>query len=215
MDNLILSAPARINAAGKPRRVAIMAYAGGLMTVPGWGKILIDLAGLELPDSLPVLSDHANELAAVAGSAAPEVKGGALILAGTLADVAAGQHVVALLGAGVKLQASVGLEPLQTTKLAAGTEVTLNGRLHTVPPGGATLVSKGRLREVSLVAVGADPASDVTLMAKHGRTSTVVPTGLTMPDENITTSTAANSGDTETRPLICKPSGTARAQSLT
>jgi hypothetical protein len=45
---LLSSAEVEIQAtAGKPPSVSIVAYTGGLMTVPGWGPVAIDLAGLD------------------------------------------------------------------------------------------------------------------------------------------------------------------------
>jgi hypothetical protein len=47
---LLSAAEVEIQAAsGKPPSVSIVAYTGGLMSVPGWGPVVIDLAGLTIP----------------------------------------------------------------------------------------------------------------------------------------------------------------------
>jgi hypothetical protein len=40
---------------GKPARVSIRAYSGGPMVVPHYGRVAIDLDGLELPAKVPLL----------------------------------------------------------------------------------------------------------------------------------------------------------------
>src|SRR3989304_10406124 len=42
----------------KPAKFSAMVYGGGLMPIGGWGDVAVDLAGLSLPPSLPVLSAH-------------------------------------------------------------------------------------------------------------------------------------------------------------
>ncbi len=47
---LITSNEVEIQAsAGKLPSVSIMAYSSGMMVVPGWGPVAIDLAGLSIP----------------------------------------------------------------------------------------------------------------------------------------------------------------------
>lgn len=63
--NLVLLAggPVEIKAAGKTPTVFILAYGGGLMTVPGWGPLVIDLAGLDISSQIGILADHDSTLA--------------------------------------------------------------------------------------------------------------------------------------------------------
>ena len=75
--------------------------------------------------------------------------------------------MVALARSGFALQASVGLEALETERIAAGKKVNVNGRV--VASGrGLTLVKRGRLREVSVVAIGADRTTSVDVAARRG-----------------------------------------------
>ena len=69
-DNLLLTAPeVAIEGSGEPKRprINIVAYTGGVMRVPGWGDVAIDLAGLDASGQVPLLADHAP---ASAGSSA-------------------------------------------------------------------------------------------------------------------------------------------------
>ena len=63
IDELLLSAAeVEIQATGKPTTVSIVAYTGGLMTVPGWGPVAIDLAGVDASaDQIGILADHRDE----------------------------------------------------------------------------------------------------------------------------------------------------------
>lgn len=61
-DNLLLAAPeVAIEAGGerKKPRISVVAYTGGLMNVPGWGPVAIDLGGLDAAGQVPLLADHA------------------------------------------------------------------------------------------------------------------------------------------------------------
>ncbi len=153
--------------AAKPPRLAILAYGGGVMRVEGFGAVVIDLAGLAIPESLPVLDGHTNTTEAVIGVGMPELRAGQLHVNVALADTDAGRRVVELLRAGVALQASVGVAPAETRRLREGETVEANGRTHTAPPGGVTLVARGTLKEVSILPLGADSETEVRLAARR------------------------------------------------
>ncbi|MCK4658241.1 MAG: Mu-like prophage major head subunit gpT family protein [Phycisphaerae bacterium] len=131
--------------------------------------ILIDLDGLDLPASVPILANHENALDAVIGSGKPEVADGKLFVVATLATTESAEQVRDLIKSGVELQASVGVNPTETRRLGAGEEVTVNGRSHSVPAGGCVLVVRGELREVSILPVGADCDTVVSLAARAAK----------------------------------------------
>lgn len=169
MNNLLLTADVQLTAAaesGKPPRVSILAYAGGLIRPPGWGNVITEISGLEIPASVPLLAEHDASLRGVIGGGSPRKDSGKLYVEGTLADTEPSRQIIALHRANVPLSASVGVEPLQFKRLNAGEKIHANGRTHVIPEGGATLVVRGRLREVSIVAIGADPAAAVSIAAK-------------------------------------------------
>ena len=45
----------------KPKVVGV-AYSGGKMSLPGWQHpVVVDLAGMEIPESVPLLTNHENK----------------------------------------------------------------------------------------------------------------------------------------------------------
>jgi hypothetical protein len=164
---LKLSADIELQAAkGKPRKLEILAYSGNVMSPPGWGPLAIDLAGVEAGDAITILADHRNELGSVVGSGTLTNDGKTLRVSGTLADSPAAEQVVTL-ARSVKLQASVGLDPTKTERVAKAKTIDLNGRSLSMPAG-STIVRAGRLREVTITPLGADAATSV-LVAQRKR----------------------------------------------
>ena len=123
---LRVQAGVRLEAAadGTPRRLTINACGGGAMTVSGYGAIVLDLSGLELPSSVPILAGPESELASVVGSGTPSTDGKTPTLDATLADSEAGDSVLSLLDSGVDLRASVGCESIQTRRVERGATAT-------------------------------------------------------------------------------------------
>lgn len=151
----------------KAPKLSIVAYNGGEMRVAGFGLVVIDVKGCELPDSIPILADHRNEIEAAAGSGSPSVTGGKILVRGQIAaESDAGQRVMKLHRGGFKFQASVGLEPLEWRYIEASAVVNVNGQKITASARGFVLILKSRLFEVSLVAIGADRHSSVLISAK-------------------------------------------------
>jgi len=198
--NKLLTLPAvdttiEAKASKGPPRVLIRAYGGGAMKVDGWGDVAIDLRGLKMPEQLTLLADHANELGSVVGTGRPQVKDNQLVVTGHLVGSAAGVHVADLLKAGVALGASVGVAPIQSSWIKAGSTVRVNGRSIEAPASGLTLVKSGELKEVSIVALAADADTRVALAAKRAATDT----GNTGLDEDkIITATDDESVATDT-----------------
>lgn len=154
----------------KPATISILAYGGGVMRPPGWGDVVVDLAGLEFADNIPLLADHENSLGSIVGSGRPEVRAGQLHITGTLArGTKAADHIIALSKSGVKLAASVGVSPTKIERLKAGESIAINGRTITAGADGLTVTRKGVLKETSVVGIGADSAAHVAhIAAKNG-----------------------------------------------
>lgn len=142
MRNEILLTTAKVAitaaAGGTPRRLRIVGYSGGPMVVAGFGEIVVDLAGLTLPETLPVLSDHKNELTSVIGNGTPTIEAGKLIVLATLASSPAAEGVLQLMASGVAIQASLGAVPKQRQTLKANESITVNGQQVTAGPQGLT-----------------------------------------------------------------------------
>ena len=162
------TAPVRLTAAaaGKPRKLFIVGYTGGVMRVPGFGETAVDLAGLELPDTIPVLADHDASLSGVIGPGKPSTDGRQLIVEAVLADTPAADTVQNLLESGVQLQASLGAEPLERQPVGAGKTVTVNGQTLTGP---FTLITKAKLKEMTCTPLGADDKTSVQLAARSAK----------------------------------------------
>lgn len=105
-------------------RVEIVAYTGGVMSVPGWGDVAIDLSGLELSGTVPILSDHDSTRRGIVGHGRAEVKAGKLLLAGSIsAGTAAAREIVEAARNGFPWQASVAAEVLERRQVPAGQTV--------------------------------------------------------------------------------------------
>ena len=163
-DVEILAAAGR----GKQRRISILAYTGGVMNVPGWGSVVIDLAGLEYPPQVPLLADHDTRLDSIVGHGKAAIGKGRLSIAGTLARTATSQLLVQLADDGFTFHASVGVQPVKTRMVEKGEVLTVNNQTITAERP-LLLVIKGRLAEVSIVGVGADARTAVSIAANAGR----------------------------------------------
>ncbi|MFO0859084.1 MAG: Mu-like prophage major head subunit gpT family protein [Phycisphaerales bacterium] len=173
-EMIIAATEVGIEAAGKDARprINIVAYSGGLMTVPHWGPVAIDLAGLEAGAQVPLLADHNATVGSVVGHGEPAVANGRLIVAGVVSGAGEpARHVVEMARGGFQFQASVGVAPTEHERVKPNQSVEINGRSLS-SPGGFTLVRKGRLREVSITPLGADAETSVAIAAsRQGRTN--------------------------------------------
>ena len=69
---------------GRPKVVGT-AYGGGKMKLPGWKyPVVVDLAGMEIPDSVPLLANHDNRTSARVGMVTATVADGALGITGEI-----------------------------------------------------------------------------------------------------------------------------------
>jgi len=151
----------------KPPLVRVEAYSGGLMTVAGFGPVVLDVEGIESPERVPLLADHENRIEAVLGSGAPARRDGRLSVEGTLSRTSQrALRVIDLHRDGVPLQASVGAEPLETERIAKGKQLVVNGRTIRAESSSFLLVRRSRLKHVAIVANGADGDTSVNIAAK-------------------------------------------------
>jgi phage head maturation protease len=174
IDELLLStAEVEVQAnAGKPPTVNIVAYTGGLMVVPGWGPVAIDLAGIDASaEQVSILADHDATLKGIVGHGQAVVAGGKLLVQGTITpSTDAARQVIDLAKNGFRFQASVGVAPSDYERVRAGETVQVNGRAIKAPASGLTLVKASVLREVSIVAIGADANTSVAIAASKEST---------------------------------------------
>ena len=148
--------------AGTRPKVAGTAYTGGGMRLPGWRHpVVVDLSGMEIPETVPLLTNHENRTDARVGMVRAKVAGGVLEIEGDIvSDGEAASGIVAQCKAGADWQLSIGADVRESELVKADREV--NGQTATAP---FYLVSKSVLREVSVVAVGADQSTRMRVSA--------------------------------------------------
>lgn len=165
-DIILTATGIEVACSEKLPRLDILAYCGGLMNVPGWGALAIDLAGLDLAGQVRVLADHDSSLDGILGHGKAETHDGKLRVSGAIsATTDTARRVVELAKNGFEFQASVGVEPVEHGRVKPGEKVQVNNRTLSAPEGGFTLVRKGKLREVSIVSMGCDDRTAVAIAA--------------------------------------------------
>jgi len=156
---------AAADGAGKLPRIAIVAYNGGVMSVPGWGPIAIDLAALKINATTPILADHRTEVGSIIGHGAATTKGGKLLVDGVVSGTTeTARQVVSMSAGGFQFQASVGVMPTAHRFVKPGEKVNVNGRVLSSDRG-FELVTAGQLKEVTVTPLGADDATSVAIAA--------------------------------------------------
>ena len=150
--------------AGKKFR--IVAYTGAPIR-QGWSRepVVIDMAGMQLPATVPVVIGHDYSLGSILGQGRPFIEAGQLIVEGEiLAQNANADQVAALAAAGYQFQASVGADVRRHQKIDAEGVTQVNGAAHVGP---VRVVKASSLREVSFVTLGADAATSVAIAAEE------------------------------------------------
>jgi hypothetical protein len=149
--------------AGKKFR--IVAYTGAQIR-QGWSRepVVIDMAGMQLPATVPVVLGHDYTLGSILGQGRPFIEAGQLIVEGEiLAQNPNADQVAALAAAGYQFQASVGADVRRHQKIDADGVTQVNGAAHVGP---VRVVKASALREVSFVTLGADAATSVAIAAE-------------------------------------------------
>lgn len=169
--DFLLIAEAKIDAsfgeatADKPFSIA--AYNGGIMTVEGFGSVLIDLQGVRLGDNVTLLEGHENTNLAVIGVGTPSVKGGSIVIDGAISpDLPAAARAVQIASKGVRLQASIGAEVIKAKRIERGKSVNVNGRTFRAEGRGFLLVQQSQLKHVAILPNGADGSTAVNIAAQ-------------------------------------------------
>jgi len=157
------------------------------MTVPMWGRVAIDLKGMSIPDTLPILSDHENHRRGVIGHGKPTVSATNIRVSGSVSGSnQAAREIVQAGKNGFPWQASVGVRPLQFRRIRADETITINKQTLT---GEFTLIETPELYEVSICAVGCDSATMVKIAASMKGTTN-------MTTENKPTAEAVEAAET-------------------
>lgn len=159
---------------GKPR-VFGLAYGGGRITLGNWQyPIVVDLAGLAIPESVPLLANHENRTSARVGIIRARVEAGCLFIEGEIVSSGGlAEGIVEQGKAGADWQLSIGAETLEAELVKAGVKRTVNGQSQVGP---FFHIKRSVLREVSVVAVGADMSTRMHIAASFTLTG-----GITSP----------------------------------
>lgn len=153
--------------AKKLPRFEIVAYTGGELLLPDWpAPVVVELAGMDLPAELPILADH--DPGDPVGHGTAELIDGKLIVAGVVSiDSDKSRAFVLSSRNGFPWAASIGAQPLARRLYHAGETFTANGRSFTAGEDALYLVSKSRLKEVSVLSLAADPNTEVRIAASR------------------------------------------------
>lgn len=152
-----------IEAAGSRPKVNGLAYSGGKMKLPGWKHpVVVDLAGMSIPESVPLLTNHENHTSSRVGMVHAAVEENQLTISGEIvAEGDKADGIVAQAKAGADWQLSIGAE-VEDAELVQGKRL-VNGIEHAGP---FYHIKKSTLREVSVVAVGADSSTQMKVTAQ-------------------------------------------------
>jgi phage head maturation protease len=144
-------------------KVMGIAYSGGKMNLPGWKHpVVVDLSGLAIPASVPLLTNHENRTTARVGQVAAKIEDGTLMIEGEITSASGtASGIVEQAKAGADWQLSIGAEVTDSEFVKAGSR-QINGQTHEAP---FYHVKTATLREVSVVAVGADASTNMQVAA--------------------------------------------------
>ncbi len=155
---------------GAKPKVTGLAYSGGKMNLPGWKHpVVVDLSGMEIPDIVPLLTNHENKTDSRVGMISASVKNNVLEITGEIvSDSKDAQDIIAQSKAGADWQLSIGADVRECELVKSVREV--NGQSFDGP---FYHIRKSVLREVSVVAVGADAHTTMKVTAKFNLSKTI------------------------------------------
>ena len=182
----------------KPKVVGV-AYSGGKMSLPGWRHpVVVDLAGMEIPESVPLLTNHENKTDSRIGIISAAVRNNVLEITGEIvSDSKDAADIIAQGKAGADWQLSIGADVKECELVKGCREV--NGQ---EVEGPFYHIKKSTLREVSVVAVGADAHTNMKVNAKF---NLVNQEGEAMNNKSETKSVSAVSAPNDAVPPEKKP----------
>jgi len=143
-------------------RVHGVAYTGGKMKLPGWRyPVVVDLEGLEIPETVPLLTNHENRTGSRVGVVRARIEDNSLVIEGEILSTSGqARGIVEPARAGADWQLSIGAEVLISELVRDERQV--NGQIHAGP---FYHVKKAVLREVSVLPVGADRQTSLRVAA--------------------------------------------------
>ena len=139
-----------------------VAYSGGSFN-QYWSQypVVVNLEGMSITAQTPLLYNHYNEPWYRLGAVAPVIANNILAVTGGVSSGQLADFVVEQ-GKTIDWQLSMGAVTIVATEIPAGEKRVVNGREFTGP---FILIEKCKLREVSVVAVGADDDTGLKIAA--------------------------------------------------
>ena len=163
------SVAAAMDSAGQPvaPTFSLVGYTGAAIK-QFWSRnpLVVDLAGMDTASGvLPILYGHDASLDSVLGQSSTTINDGKqLVLSGDLFGASqTSEQVLNLARRGMKFQASIGADINRIENVSAGEKVVVNGREFAGP---ISVVRSSKLREVSIVLMGADPETSAAIAAE-------------------------------------------------
>ena len=153
-----------IEASGSAKpKVTGLAYGGGKINLPGWQyPVVVDLSGMEIPDTVPLLTNHENRTGARVGMISAKINDSTLEISGEIiSDSPEAKDIVAQANSGADWQLSIGADVKKYDLVKSGSR-EVNGKMQDAP---FYHIQESVLREVSVVAVGADAATRMKVTA--------------------------------------------------
>lgn len=142
-------------------RVTGTAYTGGAVR-QWWGDTVIDVEGMEVSAQVPLLDSHSNTIRDKVGEARVTKSGSDVLIEGRLLAGSDKARYIAESGRQSRWQLSIGADVVECRRVRERESVRCNGRDFAGP---LLLVTRSRLREVSVVAVGADSGTAMVVEA--------------------------------------------------
>ena len=163
--------------------------------------LVIDLAGMVAPDSVPILYAHDSySLDSILGQSQKAEKSNTLRMSGELfGDGDTYEKVVRLAKKGLKFQASIGATTSKSERIAAGETVTVNGRQFAGP---ITVIRASKLREVSIVLFGADANTSAAIAAEANEGLDMADNANKTPEDVVKASEEATAKGAVGHPLV-------------
>lgn len=139
-----------------------IAYSGG--TLPQYWSgvpVVVDLAGMSIAPQVTLMYDHEYEVEARIGEAQVTNTGTEIKASGKIINAGIGAMIVET-GRKIPWQLSIGARNLAYREIPEETTINVNGREFTGP---LLIVTKSLLREISVVALGADENTKMEIAA--------------------------------------------------
>jgi phage head maturation protease len=150
-----------------------VAYAGGEIQVGYSHPVVVDLSGMVLGENTPLLMNHENNVKALIGKVEPYIKDNQLFYnAEITSKTYDAENIVSQGKAGVVWQVSIGASVVKSNFIEEDEIREVNGRKFKGP---FVHVLKSELREISVVAVGADKNSTMQITANLNLKGGIMP----------------------------------------